>query len=162
VRSGTSDTPPPTFRQDQPDLSLHRFLPLTTNDVIIGIRRLPDKHSAADPIPTSVLKEVGDLMAPFITELFNRSMSEGCFPEAFITPIVKKAGLDATDVSSCRPISNLSVLSKLLERLVAHQLMQYLSSADLLPSLQSSFRPGHSTETSILRVLSDMAVDRGD
>ena len=38
------------------------------------------------------------------TLLFNRSMSEGCFPavfkEAFITPIVKKAGLDATDVSS--------------------------------------------------------------
>jgi len=158
--------PPPTFRQDRPDLSLHRFLPLTTNDVIIVIRRLPDKHSAADPIPTSVLKEVRDLIAPFITELFNRSMSDGCFPavfkEAFITPIVKKAGLDATDVSSCRPISNLSVLSKLLERLVAHQLMQYLSSTDLLPSLQSSFRPGHSTETSILRVLSDMAVDRGD
>jgi len=61
---------------------------------------------------------VGDLVAPFITELFNRSMSGGCFPavfkEAFITPIVKKAGLDATEVSSYRPISNLSVMSKLL------------------------------------------------
>ena len=69
------------FRQGRPDLSLHRLLPLTTDDVINGIRRsLPDKHSAADPIPTSVLKQVGDLLAPFITELFNRSMSEGCFP----------------------------------------------------------------------------------
>ena len=37
---------------------------------------------------------------------------------------MKKAVLDATDVSSYRPISNLSVLSKLLERLVARQLMQ--------------------------------------
>ena len=47
---------------------------------------------------------------------------------------------------------------------VVRQMMGYLSSADLLPSLQSEFRYGHSTETAVLWVLSDIikAVDRGD
>ena len=87
------------------------------------------------------------------------------FKEAFITPVMKKPGLDAADTSSYRPISNLPVLSKLLERLVVRQLHADadLSSADLLPSLQSGFRQGHSTETAVLRVLSDIqAVDRSD
>ena len=56
-----------------------------------------------------------DLLAPFVVELFNKSFTVGHFPaafeEAFITPIVKKPGLDDTDVSSYRPISNLPVLS---------------------------------------------------
>ena len=104
------------------------------------MRRLPDEQSASDPIPTSVLKQIADVIVPFIVEMFNRLLSEGHFPavfkEAFITPVMKKPGLDA-DTSSYHPISNLPVLSKLLERLVVRQLMGYLSSADLLPSLQS-------------------------
>ena len=88
---------------------------------------------------TSVLKQVVDLVAPYFTKMFNRSLAAShflsVFKEAFITPIVKKAGLDTSDVGSYRPISNLSVVSKPLERLVVFQLMAYLSSADLLPTL---------------------------
>jgi len=75
------------------------------------------------------VKQVTDLLSPFMTEVFNRSLSTGRFPagfrQAFITPIVMKRGLDATDASWYRPISNLSVLSK---RLVARPLMKYRSS----------------------------------
>ena len=68
------------------------------------------------------------------------------------------------DVKSYRPISNLSVLSKLLERLVARQLIDYLTASRLLPDLQSAYRAHHSTETAVLKVLSDilLAVDKGD
>ena len=48
------------------------------------------------------------------------------FKEVFITPVIKKPGLDAADVGSYRPISNLSVISKLLERIVAKQLTDYV------------------------------------
>ena len=67
---------------------------------------------------------------------------------------MKKLELDATSASSYRPISNLSVLSKLLERLVVRQLMEYLSSTDLIPPLQSGYRQGHSAETAVVPVLS--------
>jgi len=72
-------------------------------------------------------------------------------------------GLDPTD-TSYRPISNLSVLSKLLEWIVARQLMTHLKDADLLPRLQSGFRLSHSTKSAILLVWSDilLAVDPGD
>ena len=72
--------------------------------------------------------------------------------------------MDPEDVRSFRPISNLSVVSKLLERLVASQLLEYLDRSGLLPRLQSAYRACHSTETAVLKVLSDilLAIDAGD
>jgi hypothetical protein len=141
---------------------------LTTADAVTAIHQLPDKSSAADPIPVSALKQIAVQIAPFLTKLFNRSLITGHFPHiyksAFITPLIKKAGMDVSDCRWYRPISSLSVVSKLLERLVARQLMDYLRSNDLLQSYQSAYRPFHSTETAVLCVLSDIlkAVDSGD
>src|SRR5208282_779089 len=63
-----------------------------------------------------------------------------------------------------RPISNLTVISKLMVRLVCRRLFAYLQSAYPLRTYQSAYRPNHSTETAILRVLSDLlqSVDQGD
>ena len=56
------------------------------------------------------------------------------------------------------------MLSKLLERLVSKQLVKYFTDNCLLPDRQSAYRRFHSTETAVLRVLSDilLALDSGD
>ena len=75
---------------------------------------------------------------------------------AIVTPILKKSNLDPADISNYRPVSNLSLLSKLLERAIKQQLTGYLESESLLPHNQSAYRAGHSTETAALRVFSDL------
>ena len=88
------------------------------------------------------------------------------FKSAYITSLLKKADLDSADVKSYRPILNLSMISKLSERTDAKQLIRYLKNRpnDLLPDLQSAYKSGHSTETAVFKVLSDIlqALDAGD
>ena len=119
----SNDAPPPDYTPVRPGCSLADFRLVTVDDVVSAVRALSDKQCASDALPTRLLKDNIAILAPFLTELFNRSLSTDCVPaafrEAYITPRLKKADLDSADVKSYRPISNLSVLSKLLERLVA-------------------------------------------
>ena len=99
--------------------------------VVAAVRAMPNKQSASDPIPTWLLKECTSELAPFFCRLFNAYLLAGVVPAAFksayICPLIKKPDLDRTDVKNYRPISNLTVLSKLSEKLVARQLIDYLS-----------------------------------
>jgi len=77
------------------------FRTLTITDVTTAICHLSDKQCASDPLPTRLLNDNIDLLAPFITTLFNKSVSSGMFPalfkSAYITPRLKKASLDPAD-----------------------------------------------------------------
>lgn len=59
-------------------------------------------------------------------------------------------------MKSYRPISNLPVLSKLVEQFVARELHEHLNAARLLPNLQSAYQANHSSEIAVLKVLVDI------
>ena len=71
-------------------------------------------------------------------------------------PLLKKPSLDHDNLKNYRPVSNLSFLSKSLEKIVLSQLSAYLSSDNLFCSSQSAYRAGHSTETPLLKVMNDI------
>ncbi len=76
--------------------------------------------------------------------------------------MLKKLGVELIN-KNYRLVSNLTFLSKLIERVVALQLVDHLLNNGLMDKLQSAYRKGHSTETALLRVQNDilMKLDKG-
>ena len=140
--------------------SLDFLTAVTVEEVTKTIKQLPNKTSPLDYIHTSILKSCVDVFAPLITRLINLSFDEGCFPNQFklaqVTPLIKKPGLDESDPSSYRPISNLNTIGKIIERLCLSRVIPHVASTGCFSSLQSAYRKKHSTETALLKIVDDL------
>ena len=83
--------PPPTPYSGTPLVS---FSPVGLDEVLCLINSLPNKQCSLDPILTWLLKKAAPYLAPFLVKLFNKSLSDGVFPQSFktsyITSILKK------------------------------------------------------------------------
>lgn len=137
------------------------FVSFTVQQVHGALKALDHrKPPGPDLIEPYFLKKAADFVAEPLTILFNLSIQNNEIPSvwksAFVTPLFK--GGDPAVLTNYRPISNLCVLSKILESLVSDQIKEFLYSNELLSKLQSGFRKKHSTITAVTKVINDILV----
>ena len=113
-----------------------------------------NKSTGLDGIPARFVRDSAPVIASKLTHIINLSLIQGVVPDdlksARIVPIFKKN--DKTEVGNYRPVSILSVISKIFERVVYDQIENYLHKHNLLFEFQSGFRKGFSTETCLIHL----------
>ncbi|KAK3565328.1 hypothetical protein QTP86_005496 [Hemibagrus guttatus] len=153
-------TSPPTsstsHSQHSTTPSLTQLSTVAAEEVLQIIRSCNPTTCPLDPIPSAMLQTISPDLLPFITTVINGSLTSGHVPTVFkksrVIPILKKPALDPSDISNYRPVSLLSFLLKILERVVCNQLSDYLMQNNLHDPNQSGFKAAHSTETALLAV----------
>jgi len=128
--------------------------PTSPQEVEILISSLSDsKASGPHSIPVRIIKLLKQDISKPLSDLFNLSFSTGFFPSILKTskviPVFKKKG-SSNDVSNYRPISLLSNLDKLIEKLISKRLTQFLDKHQSIFNRQYGFRAKHSTEHALL------------
>ncbi len=155
--SGLQDKIPP--EQTNKTL-LHSFTPVLESDVVKMIKNYPIKSCPLDPVPAFVFREVYMTMSPILTNIVNSSLSSADMPEllkeAMIKLILQKPHVAKDTLNNYRPVSNLPYVSKLIERVVAKQLVCHLEDNGLSEKYQSAYRQAHSTETALTSVMNNI------
>ena len=157
---------PPDDQKNEPKGSFTSFGTMQSSQLADIIKAMPDKSCALDTIPMWLFKECLPELLPAVSYIVNESLSSGAFPCAFKTaavrPVLKKKGLDCDVLANYRPISNLTFLSKIIEKCVNSQIVQFINSHNLFAGLQSGYRKTHSCETAITKIHNDilMMIDK--
>ena len=127
----------------------------TANEVKKLLNRLDSKKSPGfDELSAKFLKLCSPYISETLANIFNTSISHGVYPEllktARVTPIYKKG--DKSDPSNYRPISVLSLINKVFEKIIHTRLYKYLTKFKLLYEYQFGFREGHSTTQALVEI----------
>ena len=137
---------------------------LTSSDEIkLTIKEKVGHHGAPgkDKITNKALKHLPEIYFPLITDLFNSSIKLSYVPKAWkqaLVVMIPKPQKNHSKKSNHRPISLLTTLSKLLERIILTRIQKWLDESELLANIQSGFRSGRQTKDHILRIIQAGAV----
>ena len=120
---------------------------------------MKSKFCEIDPIPTHIVKQLLPSVIPIVTKIVNLSLSKGEFCHiwkvAVVRPLLKKEGLDPIKLNY-RPVSNLTFMSKVIEKCMLHQLKHHCETYNLLPDYQSVYCGNYCCETCLLQLTNDI------
>ena len=115
------------------------------------------KASGPDCIPVVVLKSCESELSYILTKLFNMCLEESCFPDCWkvssVVPVFKNVGERST-AKNCCPVSLLSVVNKVFEKLVNDRIVDRLENCGLFSNFQYGFTSSQST-ADLLKVVFD-------
>ena len=139
------------------------FNTVTLSNIRSIVGRVKRTYCRSDPFPISNVIECADIdnLLQVYLVIVNLSILARTFPEsekhAILKPVLK-GSLDPQSLSSYRPISNLSFVSKVIENVILDQLMQFLEVTRVFPDNQSAYRKLYSTETALCSVVNDLLI----
>ena len=139
------------------DLKLHNIsvAPKMVRKVVMNLDL--SKGSGPDCIPVVVLKNCQPELSYILAELFNKCLKEYCFPDYWkvssVVPVFKNVGERSTAKNYC-PVSLLSVVSKVFEKLVNDRIVDHLEKCGLFSDFPYGFRSSRSI-ADLLTVVSD-------
>ena len=106
------------------------------------------KASGSDCMPVVVLKNYGPELSYILAKLLNNCLKESCFPDCWkvslVVPVFKNVGERSAAKNYC-PVSLLSVVSKVFEKLVNNRIVDHLEKCGLFSDFEYGFRSSRST-----------------
>ena len=128
------------------------FHDITPDEVFKTIHNFKTKNSRADKIPSFLIKRISPILSIVLSNLFNASVKNEIFPDllktARVIPIFKKGCRNLPQ--NYRPISTLTFISKIFERLILNRLTNFFDKYNLLYNKQFGFLKNKSTTDAIL------------
>ena len=136
--------------------------PCSPQEVYHLINQLKEKKAKrASDIETKFIKYANPVLSYFVSDIFNRCLTEGVYPDSLkvaeVIPIFNKGDRDKT--TNYRPILLLSQFNKVFEKLLYTRIYSYLMRFDMLSDRQFGFRKNSSTMLAINKIFEELLSD---
>lgn len=135
------------------------LVPVTEAELINIIKNMKNKKSSGiDEIPDFIIKKCFTHITSPLCHIVNLSLSTGCFPNELkiskVKPLYKKGS--ENEVGNYRPVSLLSVFSKIIEKVMHKRLISYLNKYNIITDKQHGFQKGKSTNSAIINLIKNV------